>query len=111
MQVQNLLQLVQDALQHPDVSATDVCRDTGIGYDSILRIKRGSHHDPSWSSVYTLATHLFSPDFKVARKSIDYVRPEKFPSLDDVGVLAKRSPARKIVARGKQGKTKARARA
>jgi hypothetical protein len=60
MKVPNLLELVRAELQKPGVNPIEVSRETNVGYDSILRIRRGAAHDPGWSHVHALANHLLT---------------------------------------------------
>lgn len=59
--VPDLLKMVRDRLQDPEISPRLLSAETGVGYDVIIRIRRAAEHDPSWSAVYRLAKHLFRP--------------------------------------------------
>ena len=58
MKVPNLLDLVREKLQDPAVRIKALSDATEISYDTIWRIKTGTHHDPGWSVVWRLACIL-----------------------------------------------------
>jgi hypothetical protein len=60
MKVPDLLELVREKLQGTEVSARQIALGSGVGYDSVLRIKREAPHDPTWHTVKTLADYLLT---------------------------------------------------
>lgn len=69
MTVPDLLTKVRFMLNQPGVDARAVSEATGIGYDTVRRIRSGATPDPGWSAVYGLAQHLLKSKRRPKRKA------------------------------------------